>query len=479
VTIRRLVIAIAFLSILFMASRPMVDTDTWWHLRTGQWILDHHTLSEADTFSFTRFGEPYYYPAWLSEILMAEVYAWGGLPTLNLFFTGLILLAYVLVFLTMEGDAFLTAVGLVLAAGASEVFWSLRPQLFTFLFGAFFYFCIRKFLSKNRAAIWFLPLVMLLWVNIHPGFIVGFILLGIAIAGQGIAYLIERRPRNPDTGEKIRILSGVSLVCLASSAVNPRGIAVWGYPFETVSIQFLQKFIQEWQSPDFHLPEGQLFLVFFLLTWAVIAFSPKALEVMDFLFLVVIGFLGFMAWRNIYLLSIVAPSMILRYGQPILQSAFPKWNPGHPVSRRQSAVHGALLILLSAAWLFWISSTLPSALETALRRQIPVPAVEYLSRHPDPGKVLNSYNWGSYLLWAVPARTVFIDGRTDLFGDEILGQYLTVVEAQAGWRDILSTWEIRAVFLEPNAPILQILLSEGWRIGFRDSQAVVLLYPDP
>jgi hypothetical protein len=123
-------VAIAFLGILFMAGRSMIDTDTWWHLRTGQWIVEHHALPEVDRFSYTKAGATWYYPGWLSEILMYGVFRLGGLSAVNVLFTGLIVLTCLLIFLTLKGNAYLRAFVLVLAAGASRIYFF--PRLIVF-----------------------------------------------------------------------------------------------------------------------------------------------------------------------------------------------------------------------------------------------------------------------------------------------------------------------------------------------------------
>jgi hypothetical protein len=477
VTIRRLVIALAFLGILFMAIRPMIDTDTWWHLRTGVWILEHQALPEVDRFSLTRSGESWYYPGWLSEILMIKVYSIGGLAALNLLFTTVILLAFILVYWSMEGNPFVVAGVLVFAAGASEIYWSVRPQLFTFLFSAGFYLVLRKFLRGEKNLLWILPLLMALWVNIHPGFAVGFIFVAIAFGAQAVNFLARREER-PGSGRRLVWIGGALLACLAAASINPRGPAVLAYPFQTVSIHFLQNFIQEWKTPDFHYVEAQFFLILFMLTWTVIAFSPRKFESYDLLFLVVVGYMGFLAWRNTNLLSIVAPAMILYYGRPLIEKLFPDWNPDHAVTRAQSAVHiGAATILAAAILIFGGSVLSPESLRTAVREQVPAAAVDYLEAHPVQGPLFNAYNFGSYLLWKLPSMPVFVDGRTDLYDDEILDQYLTVVQAREGWNEILERWQIRVVFIEPSAPILQILRAEGWTVYYEDAQAVILLHP--
>jgi hypothetical protein len=477
VTIRRLVIALAFLSIFIMAVRPMIDTDTWWHLRTGQWILDHQALPEVDRFSLTRAGEPWYYPGWLAELCMLWVFSWGGLSALNLLFTGVILLAFGFVYRSMDGDPFVIAAVLVLAAGASEIYWSARPQLFSFLFSAAFYLILRKFIDGKRNALWILPPLMALWVNVHPGFAIGFILILIAFVAQAFQFLVRRCDR-PGTGAQLKWLGGILLACLAAAAVNPHGPAVLAYPFQTVSIRFLQNFIQEWQPPDFHLLQAQMFLILLFLAWAVMAFSPKPIEAADFIFVTAIAYMGFLAWRNTNLLSIVAPAVILRYSQPLVEKHLPGWNPDHAVRGIQSAVHaGAVTALTAAALLYGLSAISPDSMLSSVRSQAPVQAVDYLAANPVPGRMFNSYNFGSYIVWALPEYPVFVDGRTDLYTDDILDQYLAVTQAREGWQAVLDRWQIEIFFMEPGAPVLHLLRAAGWTVYYEDAQAVILIHP--
>jgi hypothetical protein len=477
-TVRRLVIAIAFLGIVFMASRPMIDTDTWWHLRTGQWILDHHALPTVDRFSFTRSGSAWYYPAWLSEVLMVEVFSIAGLPGLNLLFAGLVVLSFLVIFMTMRGDPYLRAAVLVLAAGASEIYWNARPQVFTFLFGACFFYCLREFLQGRKNILWVLPLLMVVWVNTHAGFAFGFILLLLAVVRQGMQFLSSRELRTPEQTRKFFWVSGTGLACFLACGVNPEGWKIIAYPFQTISIRVLQNYIQEWQSPNFHYWNAQLFLVLFFLTWAVIAFSPKLFNLGDFLLLAIISYMGFLAGRNTNLLSIVAPALILDYGQPILESRFPGWSPGKTTSRTMGIVNSAMMAVATVVIaVSIILNNTPASIAATVQREVPVEAVDFLSKNPGWGRMLNAYNWGSYLLWNLPSYPVFVDGRTDLFNDEILNQYLTVVNARAGWQEILRSWDIRVVFLDPSAPILQVLIAQGWQVQYQDDQSVILLRP--
>jgi hypothetical protein len=474
-----MVIVIAFLGILFMAGRSMIDTDTWWHLRTGQWIAEHHALPEVDRFSYTKVGATWYYPGWLSEILMFGVFSLGGLSALNLLFTVLIVSTFIVVYFTLQGNPYLRAFVLILAAGESRIYWSARPQVFTFFLAALFFLVIWRYLHDGKNHLWVLPVAMVFWVNLHGGFAVGFIFLFAAIAGQGIKYLLVNGSRTAETLRSIFWLCGIGIACLMTSALNPYGFKILAYPFQTVSIQFLQNYIQEWQSPNFHYLQSQFFLILLFMTWTVIAFSPRKFDPGDFTVLAIISYMGFLAWRNTNLLSIVAPAIIMHYGQPILEMRFPGWNPSEIVSRLQSWLHSAIILCLTLAVLaFMVVSNTSKAIWTGIERQIPVDAVEYLNQHPGLGRLFNSYDWGSYLLWSLPSYPVFVDGRTDLYDDVILNQYLTLAAALPGWQDVLEKWDIQVILLEPDSPILQILISEGWEICYSDPQAVIIHRPD-
>ncbi|RME05462.1 MAG: hypothetical protein D6803_08885, partial [Anaerolineae bacterium] len=84
-----------------------------------------------------------------------------------------------------------------------------------------------------------------------------------------------------------------------------------------------------------------------------------------------------------------------------------------------------------------------------------------------------SYNWGGYLLWAAPEYPVFVDGRTDLYGDEIVGQWVQVVQAEEGWEGVLDEWGVNLVLVEPFRPVARELARAEWKELYRDDVAVV------
>jgi len=96
--------------------------------------------------------------------------------------------------------------------------------------------------------------------------------------------------------------------------------------------------------------------------------------------------------------------------------------------------------------------------------QYPVRAVEYLKAQRPPGNLLNAYNWGGYLIWALPEYPVFVDGRTDLYGDALLGEWMELVQAEGDWQTALDARGVRLVLLEPERALTKLLPLHGWKL---------------
>ena len=493
-TTRNLVIWITFLAVFAMAARISVDTDTWWHLRAGDWILENRQVPQQDPFSYTRAGESWQYPGWLMEVPMALIYRATGPGGLNLWTALMVTVAFVFVYFTLSGGVFLRAFTLILAVAASGVYWAARPYLMTFVLTAVFLWIFEDFRWKRRDWLLVLPFLMVLWANSHGGFAVGFMLLGIyfldALISHGLNVWQDSREAKVDRSgtlrkfvvldRRTRKILFVGVLLVIAVAINPSGPVMLLYPFKTISIGALRDYIQEWQSPDFHEIQVQPFLWLLLLTFGAVGFSKKRLLFTDFVSVTFFAYLGFLAGRNIALFALVAPAVLTRYAAPMVEDLRLRLGirdflgQDRPLTRPVRILNIFILLSLLLVVIIKAVTVYPREInQDHFAEILPLEAVDQIRKEAYPGRLFNTYNWGGYLLWALPEYPVFIDGRTDLYNDEIIQAWLTVVRAEDGWGDILDRWDVDLVLVEPNLPLVDHLEGAGWQLLHSDPIAVV------
>jgi hypothetical protein len=480
-TTRRLVTLLAVLAIFAMALRVSLDSDTWWHLGAGRWMIEHGSLLREDPFSFTRSGSPWHYPGWLAQLLLYVVYRAAGAGGLNVLTAAVVTLAFIFVYRATRGDAFLRSFIVLLAAIASAVYWSARPQILSLLLAAAFAWILEDFRSQRRNRLWLLPPLSALWVNLHGGFAIGFIFIALTMIGVGVEGLLAAGAERRGAWRSAAILAGVGLACAVAVGLNPFGYEMLAYPFKTVGIGALQAYIQEWQSPNFHTREAQPFLWLLFLGLAAIGFSRRRLAAADFILFTGVAYTGFLAGRNMPLLAIVAPPIIVRHAQEILERLAPSWGKGHADRAGLARMRWLNVAVVMLGFVAVAAKALPvldpQLNQKQVARTVPVEAIAYLRAHPALGRMLNSYNWGGYLIWALPEYPVFVDGRTDLYDDDLLTQYLAAVRGDPTWREVLERWQIGVVLLEPNAPLVTLLRQQGWQTAAADELSVILIPP--
>jgi hypothetical protein len=169
-TVRRLLLAILFVAIFTMAVRVPTDTDTWWHLRSGEYIFRTRSVPRRDIFSHTVAGKPWIDHGWLAQIAIYLLYAAFGYAGLGLALAAVVTLAFGFVFLQSEENLYVRAFIAVLAAITSAVVWIARPQIVSFLLTAVFSYILYLYKRRGRNYLFLLALLTILWVNVHGSF---------------------------------------------------------------------------------------------------------------------------------------------------------------------------------------------------------------------------------------------------------------------------------------------------------------------
>lgn len=481
------ILIVTLIAVFAMAAQHHVDTDTWWHLSAGKWMVTNEEIIQVDHFSFTRGGTSWEYPGWLAQLLMYAAFLLGDLLGLNLLAALLVVLVYIVVWFSLEGLPLVRAFIIVLSASASSVFWSMRPHLFSFLFSAVFILILERNRKNAGNRLWLLPVVMLVWGNMHGGFAVGFLLMGVyAIAELYHLTQLALQDSPPlaafsrGMGAVLRKFTAPVVACILALALNPTGPAMILYPFKMI-YQDIHKQINEWQSPDFHLLNMQVFLFLFFLLCLVLIRSKQKVELREFLLTFGFGFMAFYSARNIQIFSIVVLPVLATHItaqlKPLLKSSSPP-----AFSAAVSNVINAVLVLVLIFIVIVVRAPFFSQQygEEANASFLPVEAIDYLAAQKLPAPVYNNYGWGGYFIWRLyPAYQSFVDGRADLFGDEILQDYLSVYNAAEAWPDLVDEWGI-ATFLVPNdAPVRFALEADDWIVVYQDEMASILVRPQP
>jgi hypothetical protein len=477
-TLPRLVTLLTFIALFAMAVRTPVDTDMYWHLRTGQFTLETRTITAADPFSWTALGTPWVNVHWLSQVILYGVYALLGTPGLALLVAALVVLAFVFVWKQMESGPFVRAFIVVLAAAAAGAVWTPRSQMATFVFTPLLAYLIYLYKWKQTDRLWLIPIVFVLWVNMHGGYISGFMVLGAVLAGEIANHVLGFDGSEVLSWKRWRKLLIITLISGAVLLINPYTSAALQLPFKTVNIGVLQDFIEEWAAPNFHELYQQPMVWMLLLTLVIIGWSGRRLDATDAALLVIFAYISFLARRNVGLFALICAPILSRHAAALISRY--RWGQ-RPLSRGHPIVNWIILILiLAAAMLKVLIPISPASLAQAEAKILPAKAADWIVANRPAGQLFNSYNWGGYLLWRLwPDYPVYADGRTDVYPNEFLQEYLQIVTGKLDAPALFDKRGIRTVIIEQESPLVTQLVESGrWQETYRDEKAAVLIRRD-
>jgi len=471
---------VCFLGIFVLGIRNATDPDLWWHLRTGQLILQNHHLLLSDPFSFTRLGQPWIDHEWLSQILIYGLYKLTGWAGLIATFSILITVAYLLVFIRCPGKPYIDGLMTVWAAIASVPSWGVRPQIFTLVLASLLLLILERSYDRARL-LWWIPLLTLLWVNLHAGYAVGIAFLLLFLVGDTLDLaLIQRLPAST---ARLKSLATVTLLSLAVIPLNPYGTALYRYPFETLHSPSMMAYIGEWQSPNFHEGRYIAMLLMLLALLTIPAISPKQLSVRQILLVVATTFAALRSVRHIPIFVLVAAPVLCSLLDEKFRALYGRlFNNPTPLTRTKLVLNTSLLAGFVVFSVFWIRHVIGQQHE-AVANDFPAAATAFIRAAKPPAPLLNHYNWGGYFIWELyPEYKVFIDGRADVYGDDFLNGFASAYYVRGkSWDSQLEDWKIRTVVLPSDAPLVAVLTrSPGWKTAFSDKQATILTrIPEP
>ena len=471
------VFAVTLLQVLFLSAgspRLFHDGDTGWHVRSGEVILSSASLPRADPFSYTRAGQPWFSWEWLSDAAFGALHRISGLPAVALITALAIALTAcgaAHLALSLGGNLFFTAAATVLLLGVTSVHWLARPHIFSWILALLFLWAAEHERRHGGQVLYGLPFVALLWANLHGSFLLGPAILFIYAAGEWL----RRR-------SALRFAVS-SLVCLLATFINPYGWRLHEHIFTYLQNDYLMDHILEFGSFSFH-SAGALYVECFLAaavlgTIALVrqrAFGPA---------LLCLGMLHISLYSARYLATaavLVLPLSVVALTREA--KAWPGLKPLLDYSDRLRAIdrriYGVVPILLVLAITVLGLNALARAGRVGFDTgTFPVRAADFLeqrnARNGGLGRVFAKDQWGGYLIYRFPARVkVFIDGRSDFYGQNVLETYAQVAEVKPGWDALLKQYNVQVVLVPPdNALASALLLSPDWKRIYSDRVAAV------
>ncbi|HUJ33036.1 MAG TPA: hypothetical protein VLY23_17275 [Candidatus Acidoferrum sp.] len=451
------------------------EGDTWWHIRAGDEIVRTHKFPHTETYSWTAAGTHWIAYEWLGDVVMAEAYRVGHLRGLRLLQWALAatMLALLYTYATMRCQnlkaAFATCAAVVpVVAG----FWSLRPQLFGYIFFVIVLILLEWFRRGRTCALWLLPLVFVVWANTHGTFVFGVLAIGIVWICGIPRYrfsVIESFEWNQSQRVQLAVAALASVLGLL---VTPYGSQLAAYPFDIGLLQPANVAnIQEWMpitSERFLTLAVLILLLSFMMSKVLLRFPCRLDD---------LALLSFAALTTFLHLRFVPLFLIVTV--PLLALPLTRWFSPYDRARDRVTLNAVLIVILGLGIVWYFPSN--GELETACAAHYPTAAIQHLKADRRVGNIFNDYGWGGYLAWShFPARGVFIDGRADVFEHSgVFDDYLSVARLEPNAFKVLEKYHIETCLVRSNSPVATVLAEmPGWQLVYSDEVSAVFARRD-
>jgi hypothetical protein len=464
-----LVVAVLFaVPVLMCIHAAMVnDPDIWWHLRTGEWMLAHHSIPRVDPYSGALAGSRWLAYSWVFELAAVKLFQWLGLAGIVAYTSVMILAITVAIFhLLRRLQIDFTVVVLLTFCACYSMgrLYSPRPWLFTVLFFVLemdILMQARK-TGRTRELLW-LPAIFALWANVHIQFIDGLLVLGLAWAETLAA---RWGVRGVSTRMQPKWLGLALAGSLLATLANPFGWRIYQAAYELATQAGALNKITELQALPFRTVADFVILLLALGSAAMLARQRRFMP-FETVLLGLATVLSFRSQRDVWVMAVVGVVILASRiaGSETAAVCLPKW--------------GAAIAVLAAGLAmpagFRIMQVNNARLTSDLAKTMPVQAVETVLARGYAGPLYNDYNWGGYLIWAL-RMPVSIDGRAAFYGDQRLDRSMATWNAEPDWASDAQLTSAGVVIGPVKAALIQVLrMDPRFQLAYEDKVAAVFV----
>ncbi len=494
-----------FLIFLFLCSLalflyPDIGTDSGWHLRVGEYIVTQHKIPYTDFLSFSMEGYPYVYHSWFTEVLLFLAYTVAGLWGVSFLYS--LLFTFALYFVTKTTRLSFKKAFIISLAFAPVIVGivGIRTQVATYLLATLLLLILERASSLEYQGrsffrwltitkFWAIPIIFVIWSNVHGGFVLGLVLLSIFLFATVFSEYLTRRDLKAGFS-RLPFYFTLIFICIIVTGLNPYGFRQLQQAFamQTNTTALSQNL--DWhplfqvQTTTFaHYSIDILVVVLGIASFIGARLRKKSLK--DQLMLGVILVLCFVTTRFALLLLIVALPILVEGTAKMLQrlrdNGFLYWlTLGFTVTIISASalfrIDQALCANKSESCYAWLSRL------SAISAHYPYDAMAYMRTHGVPSRLLNNYNHGGYLHFHFPGHQFYIDGRMDNFfneGNSFVEEYLQLIHAKTGWEEIFTQYDFNAYLGKQSWLLSAELVNRGWVPVVKDDVNVLLLPPHP
>jgi hypothetical protein len=462
---------VPFAAIAVALAQP-ADFDYWWHRRTGAYIVSNLRVPTSEFYSFTARGQPWTDHEWLSQVIIYLTEGAVGYLGLFLLFMALGVGAWCLVYhlLRREGLGELQALGLSIAVAAfGATYWRVRPAMFTVFLLALFLSELYAARRGDRKQLWHLAPLMVLWANLHAGYVIGLVVIMLFAASQWW----DRRTTSGPRWQHVALVLGIAFL---ATGLNPATYKLWEYPLTYVRPNASLARVDEWQSPDFHQQRNAA-LALLLLSGMIIGANGRRFDAWRTLLMLTFGVMALQAMRH-------QPLFVIVWAAVVGPSLLERWSWWGKTAERRGGVSSVNYALLAAGMASLLTVLLASpggiplwSAPTGGPIPQPVAGASYIDEHYPGARIFNQYEWGGYLIERLyPRESIFIDGRADPYGSLVV-EYAALTKGQGDWRATFDRYRVDVALLSPRLPIVKQLKQANWSVAYADDDQVVLAKP--
>lgn len=479
------------------SSFASADGDLALHILLGDLVRESGGLLPTEPTTYTADDRPFVAHEWLSEVALSAADDALGLAGPVLLVALLTATTFWLLMRRMRetGVSPWPQVAIVLLALlVVNLHLVVRPHVFSWLIALVWWIRLERLrageISGTRWLVISGPL-MVLWTNLHGGFLLGFVLMGICAVASLLEAVTTSGPGRGRALAELRRLLGLGAVVLLLSGLNPFGFRLHLHILEFVRESAMLRQVAEFRSPDFHDPQQHVFLVYSLLVFALLIAGRRRPAPTDWLLVLVLFDRALVSVRNAALFAILTAPLAGRRLEGILREAAAEPSPAGRLARALLASSdrllasdrrsgGALtLAAVAVGALALLVARGPGAISFDPAR-MPVGAADFVEAHPDlfEGRMFNAYPWGGYLAYRLyPEHKTFINGFNDHYGPGLFRDYQEVQGLEAGWREVLDRYRVAWAVVVRDSPLARALEGAGWEPVYRDDLAELLVRP--